>query len=230
MSNYVEVTQGAGTNMATDLVENLHYPKVKLAMGGDGTAVSNGVLTPLFVDIASGNVARDTESNEKFVRFKLAFRGVPEEGQELGTMTDVAADEPLPVEVIGDVTVTADEDSPVPVAVKTLPDAPLQTIVVNDSTTVIPVYERNTWGLARQIAATSSSQNQALGGSAKAISIRAVGADIRFQVGTGPQTASATSHFIAQNERLTVGVPASANIAVIRNASTDGTLELSELS
>jgi len=84
-------------------------------------------------------------------------------------------------------------------------------------------------GVARQLSAGASSANTPLSAAAKRVSIRAVGADIRYAVGSGFQTASATSHFIAQNERLEIAVPASPNIAVIRNANTDGTLELSEL-
>ena len=85
-------------------------------------------------------------------------------------------------------------------------------------------------GVASQIAAAASSANTALTTSTKRISIRAVTADIRYAIGTGSQTANASSsHFIAQNERLELVVPEAANIAVIRDASTSGTLELSEL-
>jgi hypothetical protein len=56
-----------------------------------------------------------------------------------------------------------------------------------------------------------------------------VGADIRFAIGTGVQTATSTSHFIADGERLDLGVPVEPNIAVLRNAATSGTLELTEL-
>ena len=60
--------------------------------------------------------------------------------------------------------------------------------------------------------------------------MRAVGADIRFEIGQGAQTASATtSHFIADGERLDFSTTHGANIAVIRDASTDGVLELTEL-
>jgi hypothetical protein len=59
--------------------------------------------------------------------------------------------------------------------------------------------------------------------------MRAVGADIRYAIGSSSQTASATSHLIGIGERLDVAVPATPNIAVIRNASTSGTLELTEL-
>jgi hypothetical protein len=59
--------------------------------------------------------------------------------------------------------------------------------------------------------------------------MRATGADIRYSVGNTAQTATATSHLIANGERLDLSVPEGANIAVLRNGTTDGTLELSEL-
>jgi len=82
----------------------------------------------------------------------------------------------------------------------------------------------------RQLAASDTSANTALTSTVRRISMRAVGADIRFAIGTEAQTASATSHFIADGERLDFAVPAASQIAVIRNASTSGTLEITELS
>lgn len=84
--------------------------------------------------------------------------------------------------------------------------------------------------VARQLAASSSSANTALTATCRRVSLRAVSADIRFEIGSTAQTASATtSHFIAKNERLDFAVPSDANIAIIRDASADGTLELTEL-
>ena len=87
-------------------------------------------------------------------------------------------------------------------------------------------------GVARQLTATSTSQNTVLTATAQRISMRARGADIRFSIGTGAQTASATtSHFIAADERLDFAVPANAQIAIIRDsaATADGTLCITEL-
>lgn len=84
--------------------------------------------------------------------------------------------------------------------------------------------------VARQLSAGSASANTALTSTCRRISVRAIGADIRYAIGSSSQTASATSHFIANGERLDLAVPATPNIAVIRNASTDGTLEVTELS
>ena len=84
-------------------------------------------------------------------------------------------------------------------------------------------------GVARQLAAGASSANTALTSTCERISIRAEGADVRFAIGTSSQTANAnTSHWIADNERLEIDVPLGANIGVIRDASADGTLELTE--
>ena len=85
-------------------------------------------------------------------------------------------------------------------------------------------------GVARQLAAGSTSTNTALTAGVFRISMRAVGADIRFSIGAGSQTATSTSHFIANGERLDFAVPGTANIAVLRNGTTDGTLEVTELS
>lgn len=83
--------------------------------------------------------------------------------------------------------------------------------------------------IARQLAAGATSANTVLTANITRISMRAVSADIRFSIGGAAQTATSTSHFIAQDERLDFAVPLGANIAIIRNASTSGTLEVTEL-
>ena len=83
---------------------------------------------------------------------------------------------------------------------------------------------------ARQLTAGSASSNTALTPTVQRISIRAVGADIRFSIGVGTQTANGnTSNFIANGERLDFAVPLGANIAIIRDGTVNGTLELTEL-
>ena len=84
-------------------------------------------------------------------------------------------------------------------------------------------------GVARQLAAGATSTNTALTTTCRRISILARSADIRYAIGSTSQTASATSHFIGIGERLDLVVPATPNIAVIRDASTSGTLEVTEL-
>lgn len=83
---------------------------------------------------------------------------------------------------------------------------------------------------ARQLAAGATSTNTALSNHITRVSMRATGADIRFEIGEGTQTAYATtSHFIAEGERLDFSVHSGANIAVIRDGTDDGVLELTEL-
>ena len=105
-------------------------------------------------------------------------------------------------------------------------------------------------GVAKQLAAGATTANTALTVGCQRISILAVTADIRYAIGTAAQTASATtSHFIKAGERLELDVPQNidatvdgngnpsganygqviaSNIAVIRDASTSGTLEVTE--
>jgi hypothetical protein len=87
-------------------------------------------------------------------------------------------------------------------------------------------------GVSRQLTATTTSASTALTANISRISIRARSCDIRFVVGVGTQTAIATtSHFIAANERLDIGVPFGASIGVIRDtaATVDGVLTVTEL-
>tara|TARA_B000000557_G_scaffold188706_1_gene154588 strand:- start:17 stop:331 length:315 start_codon:yes stop_codon:yes gene_type:complete len=84
--------------------------------------------------------------------------------------------------------------------------------------------------VARQLTAGSASTNTALTSTTQRISMRAVGADIRFSIGVGAQTAHGNdSNFIANGERLDFAVPLGAQIAVIRDGTVTGTLELTEL-
>ena len=83
---------------------------------------------------------------------------------------------------------------------------------------------------AKQLVAGSTSSNTVLTSTVSRISMRAVGADIRFSVGVGTQTANGnTSPFIANGEILYFAVPLGANIAVIRYGTINVTLELTEL-
>ena len=96
--------------------------------------------------------------------------------------------------------------------------------------TPLPTEPLGIPAVARQLSAGSSSANTALTSTCRRISIKAIGADIRYAIGSTSQTASATTHFIGNGERLDLAVPATPNIAVIRGGSTDGTSELTELS
>lgn len=82
----------------------------------------------------------------------------------------------------------------------------------------------------RAITVTDTSSNQVLTSTCLRASIIAIGADIRFQVSSSSATASATSHLILEGERLDIHLPATPNIAAIRNGSVNGTLEITELS
>ncbi len=86
--------------------------------------------------------------------------------------------------------------------------------------------------VARRIPASASSDIVTLTSTCKRISIRALGCNMRYITGTGALTANAqTSHYIAQDERLDLAVPAGASIAAIREslATVNGVLEITEL-
>ena len=83
--------------------------------------------------------------------------------------------------------------------------------------------------VARQLSATATSANTVLTTTCRRITIRATGGSVRYVIGTGAQTATSTSHFIAQDERLDLRVPSNAQIAVIRGGGSDAVLEVSEL-
>jgi hypothetical protein len=109
-----------------------------------------------------------------------------------------------------------------------MPTADLSYDAGLDRTRVEPL---GTPGVARQIAAGAASVNTLLTSTCRRISIHARSADIRYAVGSSAQTANAaTSHFIAAGERLDIDVPATPNIAVIRAGTSDGVLEVTELS
>lgn len=83
--------------------------------------------------------------------------------------------------------------------------------------------------VARQLTVSSTSTNTVLSTAARKITMYAT-ADTRFSIGSSPQTASPTSHFIAAGERLDLSLPITPNIAVILASGGAGTLELSEIS
>lgn len=127
--------------------------------------------------------------------------------------TPVSTDTPLPVTLVGGETDQA------------LTDAQLRASAVG-------VEPLGAAGVARQLTTTATSQNTALTTTCRRITIRSRTADARYVIGTGAQTANATtSHYIAADERLDLAVPANAQIAVIRDtaASVNGVIEVTEL-
>lgn len=98
------------------------------------------------------------------------------------------------------------------------------------STGAVPVENIKQPLVARQLAAGAANVNTALTTTTRRISMYANGGNVRYLIGSTSQTASSTSHFLAQGERVDVTVPATPNIGVIRGGASDCTLEVSELS
>lgn len=82
--------------------------------------------------------------------------------------------------------------------------------------------------VARQLPATATSANTTLTATAPRASIHARGGNIRYSVGSTAQTATATSHYIAQGERIDILLPDTPNIAVLRADAVDCFLEVTE--
>lgn len=102
--------------------------------------------------------------------------------------------------------------------------------VTNDSGNPLPVEPLSVPGVSRVITVGTGNTNTALTSGVTRISIRAAGANTFYAVGSGSQTATLSGHFIANGERLDIGVPPSApNIAVICAAGASGVLYVSEL-
>lgn len=84
--------------------------------------------------------------------------------------------------------------------------------------------------VARIITVSTGNTNTALTSGITRVSIRAAGTNTFYSVGSGAQTATLSGHFIANGERLDIGVPSSApNIAVICPSGASGVLYVSEL-
>lgn len=105
----------------------------------------------------------------------------------------------------------------------------LQDVIVRFMRSVISVEPLGVPSVRRAITVTSASSNQALTSTCLRASIVAIGADIRFEVSSSSATATAASHLILEGERLDIHLPATPNIAAIRNGSVNGTLEITEL-
>ncbi len=93
----------------------------------------------------------------------------------------------------------------------------------------VPVDSLGVLGAAKSVAMGSASANVALTSTTRRVSIHATVAGF-YAVGTGAQTASATTHYIGAGERLDFNIAGSSQIAAIRSGSTDGTLYITELS
>lgn len=80
--------------------------------------------------------------------------------------------------------------------------------------------------VARKIVTTPTSASVTLTTGVLRISMLAVGADIRYNLGAA---ASPTTHLIASGERLDIAVTSGAVLHAIQSGAVAGTLEISEL-
>ena len=84
-------------------------------------------------------------------------------------------------------------------------------------------------GASRSLAIGAASSNIALTPTCQYVSIKcAGGTHCHYTIGTGAQTATASSHYLRTGERLTFQVPPNANIAAIQDTGAATTLYISE--
>jgi len=235
------VTSNAGSGgpvWATDDIGGVHFPRFKIAHGADGSATDTSAANPLPVVVADVATAANQATGNAALATIAGHVDTLEAGQAtgnaslaaIGTAVDgleAATGDPADAAAAADGT---GNYSLIGAAKRALLNwaTLLARVPAPVTPGLLPVDTLASLGVARQLAAgAASSASVAL--TSRRVSLHANGAAIRISVGTGAQTATATSHFIASGERLDISVPASAQIAVIRAGSTDGVLELSEL-
>lgn len=222
--NVVSNPGSGGPTWATDEIGGVHYPRMKVAHGADGAAVDASAANPLPV-VQTGTPALPTgaATDAAVVAVGAAVTVVAGHVDGLEAATGAQADAAAAADGTGNYSLIA-------AAKRALLNwaTLLARIPAAITPGLLPVDTLGTVGVARQLAAGAAS-GTSTSLTSRRISIHANGAAIRYAIGTGAQTASATSHYIASGERLDLDVPASAQIAVIRAGSTDGVLELTEL-
>lgn len=98
------------------------------------------------------------------------------------------------------------------------------TFLTSDQTTAFEV------GTARSIAIGVSSVNLALTSTCRFVSLICTGGThCHYAIGVGAQTATTSSHYLKTGERIILGVPVGANIAVIQGTGASTTLFITEL-
>ena len=63
MADNIAVTAGTGTTVATDDIAGVHYQRVKLTQGADGSATDVSSAAPLQVTLANGTVPSHAVTN-----------------------------------------------------------------------------------------------------------------------------------------------------------------------
>jgi hypothetical protein len=81
---------------------------------------------------------------------------------------------------------------------------------------------------AHTVTTSAASKPVALTPGTRRLTMRALTASARYAIGPAPQVASATSHYIAADERLDIAIRVDDVLAVIQGSGA-GTIEISEM-
>ena len=85
-------------------------------------------------------------------------------------------------------------------------------------------------GAARSLALGVTTANIALTTTCRFVAITpAGGTHCHYQIGSGAQTATSSSHYLRTGERIVLAVPPNANIAAIQGTGASTTLYITEL-
>lgn len=85
-------------------------------------------------------------------------------------------------------------------------------------------------GTSRSMSIDATTSNLALTSTCRFVSLICTGGThCHYQIGVGAQTATNSSHYLKTGERITLAVPADANIAVIQGTGASTTLFITEL-
>lgn len=243
---------GVGAKVATDDVGGSQYQKIKLDVGGDGASVPvvgslpvSGPLTDtqlrataVPVSLESAPLATGAASATGQAAIVAAIQAIPgAPGTVALDGTTLAALESVTVQSSALPTGAATETTIAALSAKTpalgqAAAAASSPVVLASDQPLIPANTLGQPGVARKIttnAAGGASAEVTLTTTCRRVSMVATGGAQRYVVGTGAQTALATSHYIQQGERLDVNVPANARIAAISDTASPGGLEITEL-
>lgn len=131
MADNINVTQGSGTEMATDLIGSVHHPRVKIQVGEDGTATDVSTTNPM--PVTQEGVSTEANQIEVIAKLESIDDKLPAlSGGRLPV--DIGASTVNitgPVTVSNEVEIKNDSGNPIPIS-----DSVESYIVDTNSTTV----------------------------------------------------------------------------------------------
>jgi hypothetical protein len=139
MSDNINVTQGSGTTMATDLIGEVHHPRVKIQIGEDGSAVDVSSSNP--IPVSQDGAATELKQTEAIAKLEAIDEKLPAlSGGRIpvdvgGATVNITG----PVTVSNEVEIKNDSGNPIPVTES------LKSYEVENNGTVLPLGSNATF-------------------------------------------------------------------------------------